>query len=219
MPDETKTPGQDNPSGKEAGTTSETEPETFTKEQADKQTSDALSKAGRDAKSLDKRGKDLDTRDEAIKAEHDRIAQWQRDRDAEELEAAKDNPEAMDYLKKKQELGVSKTQLTSDRATLDKNVADHKELLDAAEATKMEITIWDIAKEQKVDPGELKEACAELNLETKEQIESIAKRMAKAGGEPLKEPLKPDSSRTKGGGTEPKTADDKLKTGFGKLNK
>lgn len=201
--DETKKGQQDSlpekgqTSKAEPGTTPGGEPETFTKEQAQKQVSDALAAAGRDAKSLETRGKDLDAREVNLKAEQERITQWQKERDAEQLEAARDNPQLLDQVQQKRQLRDDRTKLNQDRAEFERDKAEHKGVIDAASATQREITIWDIAQKNGVDAANLKDKCDKFNLQSNEQMEEMAKTMS--GTKPA-EPLKPDSGETTGGG-------------------
>lgn len=184
-----------------SGGTKETsggEPETLTREEAQKQTSDALAAAGRDAKSLDVRGKSLDAREEALKAEQAKITQWQTERDEAEEESLKDDPEGLKFLRKKQALATKEKKFSDDRATLERDEAEHKARLDAAEETEREIVIWEIAQKLGIDASKLKELSTDLNLQTKEQIERAAKEMA-AGKAPPKTPLTLDTGKTGGG--------------------
>lgn len=169
--------------------TSGGEPETLTREQAQKQTSDALSAAGRDAKSLV-------AREEAIKAEQAKITQWQKERDDAELESLGDDPEGRKLFQKRQALRDKEKQLGDDRATLEKEKLEHKAKIEAAEGTEREIVIWEVAQKQGVDASKLKELSTELNLQTKEQIERVAKEMGAGKAKPT---IKPDSGVTTGG--------------------
>jgi hypothetical protein len=69
---------------------------------------------------------------------------------------------------------------------------------EAAGAAQYEITVFNIARENKMDPASLKEAATELGLTTPEQLTALARRL---GGTPSLAPaLKPDSGKTVGGG-------------------
>lgn len=179
----------------EAGITSGGEPVTYTQEQADKMVSDKLAAAGRDAKSLDVKGKALDARETAIKAGEERLTQWQKDRDAEELKAAEDNPELQTLIQGKKALRDKETGFAQREQALTQKEEEHKDLLEAANATQREISIWEIARKQGVDASELKELSTQLNLQTNEQIERVALTMTKG----KTAPIKPDSGATAGG--------------------
>jgi len=191
------------PSGGAAGT-SKTEPETFTKEQADKRVSDELSKAGRTAKALE-------AREEAVKAREEEHEERQKQKDEAELERYKDDPEKLDVIKERQENRKEKEQLARERA-------EHAAEIQAANATKLETTCFGIAQEHGVDASELKDAAVEYKLTSKEQIESLAKRMAKGepgGKPPATPPLKPMSSKTMGGENwQDLSADEKVRRGL-----
>lgn len=180
-------------SGGEKGT-SEPKPETYTKETQAKAVSDALATAGREAKSLETRGKDLNAREEAIKAERAKITQWQKERDDVELESVRDDPEKLSLFQKTQALREKGEQLESDRATLEKDKLEHSARIQVAEQTEREIAIWEIAKEYGVDPMALKE----LNITDVEQLKRVAKAMG-TGKAPPKAPITPDSGMTEGG--------------------
>ena len=205
--DETKGTEQGTPqttgqsSDGQTGSTSN-EPEAYTKEQVAKQVSDELAKAGRDAKSLEKRESGLKAQQDAIKAETDKVAKWQADRDAEELEAARDNPELLTLAQRKKTLRDAEAKLAEDRAAFDKDKADTEQELKDARDAKRDITIWRIAGD-KLDAAKLKELCDKLNAQTEEQIQAIADSLSPSGetkpGE-TKPGLKPDSSATLGSG-------------------
>jgi hypothetical protein len=192
-------------SKEEAGTTPKEDTPTLTQAQAEelakKAASDALAKAGRDAKTLAKQKEDLE--------------KWQKYRDeveakkdAEELERYKDDPEKLDVVKERQALRKRE-------ADLKKREAEHAAEIAAANEAKLEITCFEIAQEFDIKPEDLKEAAQELELTTKEQIASLAKRMGK--GEPAqptddkgkKPPAKPPDSGKNTGGSE-KTYKEKL---------
>jgi hypothetical protein len=183
---------QDNSSAGEQGT-SEKEPEMFTRSQLDeaaqKEVSNALSKAGRDAKTLALKAKDLDIREQAIKEAEAR-------REAEALEAVRDDPDQLKAYQDKKSLREERKRITEERANLERDKLQHAEEIKAAAESQLEIKIWDIAKETGADAAELKDTLAELGIQnpTEEQIKAAAKRM---GG--TKTPLKVDSGKTRGG--------------------
>jgi len=176
------------------GTTSGGEPVTFTKEQVEKEVSDRLAAVGRDAKTLETREKALDAREQAVKAENERIAQAQREREMAEVEAAKDDPAALTLIQQRQSVRAREDKLKADREELDRDKVQHQGDIESANATKREIAIWDIAQKNTVDAATLKEKCDKFNLQTPEQMEEMAKTM---GAKPP--PLKPDSGVTRGG--------------------
>ena len=196
---ETMTSGQTSSSKK--GSTSGGEPETFTKEQQDKAVSDALSKAGRDAKSLEERGKTLDARDEALKAREAKQKAWEDERDAEEAEAAKSDPERLKAYQDRKSLKTERAKLEEDRATFERDKLQHAELIKAATETEKEIAIWEIAIDYGLDAIELKGRCEELEAETREQMELVAFKKKREEGESPQTSLRHvDSGKTIGGG-------------------
>jgi hypothetical protein len=220
-------PGQ-SPRG-DAGSTSGGEPKTFTEEQVAKEVSDKLAAAGRDAKALDLRGKDLEAREEAVKAERERQAQWQKERDAEAEEAARDDPEELKRLRRERKVREREEALAKRETEQTKRELEHRGEIEAARETQREIDVWEVAKETGLDARQLKdkvgEFCTEFNVEfnslTRGQITKVAQAVsAGKAPEPPKTPT-PDSGRTTGGGTDfsKMSADDKLKAGFNKLNK
>jgi len=142
---------------------------------ADKKVGDALRVAGRDAKALEKQRTALEA--------------WQKQKDEAELERYKDDPDKLDVIKERQALA--------------KERAEHEAEIKAANDAKLEIACFRLGGQYGVKPEDLKEAAVEFGLKSGEQIESLAKRMAK--GEPSGEtppatpPLKPMSSKTMGG--------------------
>jgi len=193
------TEGRDTSQGQE-GNTSEENP-TFTREQVEKEVSDRLAKAGRDAKSLEKRQRELEAREAQIQAAMERISQWEKDRDAEEEERARSDPQALDYLQAKRALRKERDKLAEDRAALETEKAKHAERLERAEEVEREIMFWEVAQKYKVDPGDLKNTCLELEIATSEKAETIAKKMANTAAKQaeLSKQSKPDSGKTMGG--------------------
>jgi len=176
---------KDNPGGTgdtSAGQKGTSTPGTFTKETQDKAVSDALSAAGRDAKSVTKQS-------EANKAEATRLATERSELEAgrekarradeeKEIEKAKDNPDLLDAYKLKHSLNARETELNKRETDLNQKVKDNEEKVAAADATKREITIWGVARKYTLDASVLKTKVDELNLTTDEQFESLAKAMS-----------------------------------------
>ena len=189
--------------------TSEKTPETYTKEQVEKLVSDSLAKAGRDAKSLTVKESALKDAEKAIEAERQRIAKWQADREKEELEAVKDDPEALTLFQRKKALREADAKLAEERAAFEEEKATYAERLTAAEETDREILIFEIAGE-KIEPDKLKGLCDKINARTREEIQAVVDAIA---GE-IKPGLiiKPDSGATIGGGEQ--TEEQRLKTRY-----
>lgn len=192
-------PAKGQPSSGDNGGTSKESAETLTKDQVDKLVSDALAKAGRTAK-------DFEKKEAAIKTEKEAIAKWQADREKEELDSVKDDPEALTLLQRKKAVKEAEAKLATEREALDKEKAEHAEKLTAAEETERELLIWELAGD-KIDPDKLKGICDKLKAKTKEEIQAIVDIIAGEVKPNLK--IKPDLSATIGSGT--KSDDQRLK--------
>ena len=182
---ETDSPQGDSASQEAKGTTSDSP--TYTKKQVDKMVSDALAKAGRDAKSLE-------LKEKSLKEREDEINEWRKKQEQTELEAIRDNPQALDLYQKGKAIEQAKADLLRERAELAKQKQEFDEDIKLAKETRREIAIWEIASKYSVDPMTLKE----LGLESMEQVEAVAK--AFAPERPPEPSLKPDSGMTAGGG-------------------
>ena len=186
-------PGTGQTSEGEKGT-SGGEPETYTKEQAEKLISDALAKAGRTAKQLEKREAEIKTRDDARQAELD--ARQKRLDDAE-FEAIKGDPDLETAYKNKKRIGDAQKTLDEDRRKLEAEKLEHADRLKTADDMAREISIWKIAIKHNADPAVVKEKADYLGATSEEQVEAIAEMI---GSKEVKPSLKPDSGMTRGGG-------------------
>lgn len=179
---------KDSSAGKEGSTSART----YTESDVQKAVSDALSKAGRDAKSLEGREQSLKEREEAIRAK-------EAETETKELEEAKSDPQKLQtYQAKKarkeqqQDIEAQKAQVKKERAELERDKVEHEAELKAARETQREIAIWKIAEKYSVDPVMLKD----LNIPL-DQTEAVAKRLQK----PKEGETKVDSGVTSGGST------------------
>jgi len=188
---------QDISSDETEGTSKENEPETLTREQANKEISDKLAAAGRTAKQLEAKAQAIETEKQALQAREEKIAQKEKEAEDKELAGAETDEEKA-KIKAKFDIKAANRELANKVAAFEKEKAEHAAELEAAQETKKEILIFDIAKEAKIDPSDLKDYIKELQLEnpTPEQIKAAAKRLKPAGE---KTPLQPDSNKTKGG--------------------
>ena len=191
--------GAGHPLGSEAGTP---EPETPTltktqaKEQANKEVQAALMAAGRTAKKIEQREVAIKTQEDAFTARQAELDARQQRLDDAELDAIKGDPDLEAQYRRKQEATKREKALAEREQKQTQKEIEHQADIDAANASKREIAIWEIAQKYGVDANALKE----LNLDTPEQIEAVAKAMS--AGKP-KEPVtgsEPDSGKTKGGG-------------------
>jgi len=197
---------------------SSTTPQSFTQETQEAAVHAALSAAGRDAKQA-----------EVNKAEATRLATERATLDADkekarkakeeaELEAAQGNPDLLDVYKLKHTLNAREADLAKREEDLAKNVKANEEKVAAAEATKKEITIWNIAQKHTLDASTLKTKAEELSLTTDEQIVSLAKAMSESKDTTG---LHVDSGKTTGAGFTPDkdNPDETLKRGFQQVRK
>lgn len=208
--DETRKTQQDpsgatqDPSGGDKGSTSETA-QTFTKESQEKAVSDALSAAGRAAK-------DLEKREEVVKAAEDRATQARATAYELARAEAKDDPEQLTALDREHKREERDAELTKRERLLDQSEKSHKAKLDEIDAVKRTT----VAAEVAVAKGVSVDAILKLAKDdSREAMEAVAEHLPKTTETP---PLRPDSSRTTGGGP-PETADEKLTAGFRKLKK
>jgi len=207
------------------GTSGDKEPELIPVEEAEKRAqkaaSDALAKAGRDAKALEQKGKDLETREGALKTE---LEQWQKERDEAELAAARDDADRLPLVQEKQALRRKEEELNEKEAKLERDKAQHQAELDEAATTKKQTGCWKIAQQYAeaigAEVGELAVKLKELDLDL-EATEKVAKAWSEGRTpEPPKvdkdgNPFKPLSGRTSGGGE--KSQDERLKERYPKM--
>jgi len=187
--DETKKPTQDvspakeTPSGGKPGTTSKEEPLTYTQEQAQKMVNDALSQAGRDAKSLEQKANDIKAREEAIRAKEEA-------EEAAKIEALKDDPDKLAEYQERQSVKKEREQLERDKA-------EHAAEIQAARETQKEVTIWQVASDKSIDPVRLKKLSEKFGIEGKEKLEELADEI---GSGKTNQQIEVDSGVTTGGG-------------------
>ena len=210
---DTSAKGQDSSgSGKETSTV-ET-PETLMKAQIDKAVNDALSKAGRIAKSLNEERQRLEKDKTELTAKQ---VAWQKEKDeAEELAVADDAPALTalrDRRRKKAEDEAKATTLAEREANLAKREA---EIADIIERDRI-LTRTQLAAEVAVAKGVPIDTILKLAKEdTREAYEAVADAIPKA---PDKLPvIIADSGKTNKGGTPLVKARDKMLAGFGSLH-
>jgi len=193
------------------------QPETYTTEQRDKAVSDALSAAGRDAKSIaEQRAEATRLYEEAKKVKVSlgaERAQWQKEKDAAKLEAARDNPDTLSSVQAKQKQRDREAELARREEELKSSEAKHRAELDDLGKLKNERNALEVATRLNVD--------AELLLKftdgSTKAMEELAAHLPKKGE--VKPPLKPDSGTTVGGDTMPDSAQGKMKAGWAEFHK
>ena len=186
-------PAKGTPSGGKPGTTSEETPQTYTEEQTQKMVSDALSKAGRAAKSLEQRETDIKTREDAIRAKEET-------QEAAELEKLKEDPDALAAYK-------DKKVIKQERAQLERDKAEHAAEIQSAREAQKEITIWQVASAKNIDPMRLKTLSDKFSIEGKEKLEELADEI---GSGKTDKQIDVDSGMTTGG-TGEKSEEQRLK--------
>ncbi|KKN71825.1 hypothetical protein LCGC14_0416790 [marine sediment metagenome] len=196
---ENSSQGGDSP-GEQKGT-SET-PQTFTKDSEAKAVLDALSTAGRDAKTI----KDKTAEAERILTDAKKLSdgtkvereQWQKDRDEAEREAVRDDHEALKSLTERQRQRNEATKLAKERSELDTEKAKHQESITADKEQIRVFNRTQLAAEIAVSKGVNVDTI--LNLakdDSREAMEAVANVLSKT---PEKPPLKSDDGTTLGGG-------------------
>ena len=187
-------------------------PETLTQEQiVEKAVNDALSKAGRTAKSLNELQQRLEK--DKVELTAKQVA-WQKERDESEELAVRDDPEALATLRagrrKKADDEAKVTELTDREAKLAKSETEHAEALEQIRV----INRTQLVSEVSVATGVPIDTLLKLAKEdTREAYEAVAEVLPK-----VKEPhvLKPDSGRTIGGTNwRDLTTDQKIARGLG----
>ncbi len=181
-------------SGSGKGTQTVETPSTFTKEMVDKAVSDALSKAGRNAKSLSELEQRLNTGMADLTAKQQA---WQKEKEeAEELAVADDMPAltALREGRRRKTADEAKVTELTDRET--KLAKREVELADVVERDRI-LTRTQLAAEVAVEKGVSIDAILKLAKEdTREAYEAVAEVLPKAKELPV---LTPDSSRISGG--------------------
>jgi hypothetical protein len=193
MQDETEGKAQDTSARDSSGAGGSTSPETFTKAQLDEATrkaaSDALAKAGRDAKSLIEKEK-------AIQEREARIAEAEARAQEAENEKYRDKPDELAKLQEKRRQKQERDEFARQKAELEKEKAEHAEELTKAQELKLELSVYKIAGQKNVDAGDLKDLCDALKPKDEAGILLIAEKMAKSG---KGDSLRVDSNRGSGG--------------------
>jgi len=183
-------------SGGEQGT-SKQEPKLIPETEAQKLVSDALAKAGRDAKSL-----------ETKKAELDRQAQeltdWQARKDEEERKAVEGNPELLDVYQQRKALREKEATFKKEQDEFEQKKLEHQVEVESAREVQRDVDIFDIVQEYEGgDAMKLKTLCVNFNATSKEQIRKAAdtlweKKGTQSSSDTTKQ--KRDSGMTIGGG-------------------
>ena len=179
------------PEGSEE-TTPKADAKTYTEKDMEKALQADRIKRGRDDKSLS-------NRETAIKTREDAIAESERQREAAELEEAKNDPDKLAvYQSRQAERQRTKKQDERD-ADQDKREAEHEAEITAAKEAQKEITIWQVASAKNIDLVRLKDLSEKFNVEGKEKLEELADEIASGNSETSEKKKTVDSLVTSGG--------------------
>lgn len=170
-------------------------PRTYSEEEIQKVTkkavNDALAQAGRDAKTLAEKEAAVKAQQGTVADQLKAIEDWQKQRDAEELAAARSDPVKLTAYQLKQQERTRKATLEAQASEIAKRDAALKEREDKiAEREKthaqieLEDAIWEISAEAYVNPTILKDTMTTLGLTTIEQARALAKTLNPAGQRP-----------------------------------
>lgn len=185
--DNQKTESSDGSSSKNEETSRDTG--TFTAEEVQKLISDALSKAGRDAKNLNSKEIELKQREERIKAEADDIANAKRELDLREIEAVKEDPQAIKTIEYRQKLAERERELTRREREVNEKLSNAQAAIKELNDRKFNDEIRRISGAYGVDETVLKD----LGIDDIDKVEAIAKRL------PSTKKVQTDSGKTTGG--------------------
>ena len=205
-------PEEATPSGKGETTPNET-PQTYTQEQVDKAVQSSLTKAGRDAKTLETQRTELTQQAEAIEATKTEIERTKQEQEAAFMESIKNNPDAVDWATMKKGLSEKEKALKAQEATFAKKQAEYDGKIKAAEEAQKEINIFSVASAKKVDSMRLKTLSDKFGITDKEKLEELADEIIASVGT-TNPTIEPDPGTTKGGSSMPSTAKGKIKAGW-----
>ena len=211
--------GQDSPP---AGDSSDqiqgtsTVPETLTRDEAVKMRDDALSAAGRDAKTITEKSDEAQRILEAaqttrtnIQAEQER---WQDERNEAAREAVSQDPTALKSLNERIRQEKEASKLARERTELGDRETKHKERLEKAEKSEgREAALKNaqtVATKHNVDA----ESLIKFTNGSVEAMEELALKLPKKGE--TKPPLKTDTGGTIGGVQAPESSSGKMKAFF-----
>lgn len=184
--------------------TSEEDTPQYTQAQVDKMLNDDRAARGRtDA--------DFKKREDAVKEGEGRLSAWEKQKReddlAQELAQASDDPEKQKKIREKHErkwrLDDRERELNERDTKLKASEDQHKAEIETANEAKLEQLCFKLQSKYGVDPALLKEKVIKFKLKTEEDIEDLAKSMAKGktgdddgDGKKSKKPL--DSGKTTG---------------------
>ena len=185
--------------------TSEQQPKTYSEESEKKAVSDALSAAGRDAKTITEKTAEAERILQDAKRIGEEAKEQRKKKDAAERESVKDDPDALTSLAEKQRQRDVATELTE----REEKVKQDEESVKADKEQARIQTRTQLAAEVAVAKGVNMDALLKLTQEdSREAMEATAELLPK---KEEKQPLKTDSGETIGG---EKTPEQKLKARY-----
>jgi hypothetical protein len=171
------------PSGNVQPTSAATVSPTITPEQVQKAVSDALARAGREARALDTRKADLDARQQAIEEAEAAL-------EAEARKALEGKPEELSLYDRRRQMEAEAARLAAEKKAVEAEKAAHAEELKQAAALRFEMAVLGLANEASVDAGTLKDT----GITDLEALRRVAALLPKKG-----QAITPDSGKTAGG--------------------
>jgi hypothetical protein len=207
------------PSESKEGSTSTGATKTHTDADIQKAISDALAKAGREAKALEAREqklKDIETREKALIQQEEAA---QKARDEAELTAILDDPDKLSVYQYRKKVKEAEEVLKTEKAKFEAEKASHQEELTFARKVKRSTVMGEIAGEFKdSDPEELEKMADTLGIGSEpEKIRALASvKWAKLDTKTEEtSEVKPDSGVTNGGNDTSKlSAEEKFNRGL-----
>ncbi len=154
-------------------------PRTFTPEQVDKLLSDRLAQAGREAKVLEARKAELETREKAL-----------QEREAKERERLQGNPEELSLFDRKRRLDAELRDFAARVKGHEEREASLTSRLKHAEEVEFGLAVAELAQETGVDAAALKET----GIRDLAQLKKVAALLPHRGVN-----IRPDSGKTAGG--------------------
>lgn len=141
---------------------------TLTQADIDKAVHSALTKAGRETKAIEEARK-------AIETKQAEISEWQKQREADELEKIKDNPQALTAYQKEQALKKKEVEIAQRIKELEAKETTFAERLSKVEQLERKEMLTTIATELKVDAEMLTKAVDAVGLTDPDKIKTLAK--------------------------------------------
>jgi len=169
---------------------------TYQESEVQKIVNDRLAQAGREAKVFEQQSADLKKREEVI-------SQREKEKEEEEYEKIRGNPDAISDWESKRNLRTEKKAIADKEAAFERDKVEQQIKIDAANSILNELKINELAEKYKLDASILKSFA--LDIETTEkvaqQMTTIPKDELTKSVVPVKDKKTRDSGVTVGGGT------------------